>query len=90
MMDPPENWYILYGRGGLPPLMGNPELDTQWLLLLCNTEDEALALSCRLIAEVHIVREIGTVRQDERCRTRDAAEILSHCAGRASTGNVPA
>lgn len=48
-MHPPEKWYILYDRGEPHPLPGNPEPDTQWLLLLCNTEDEALALSCRLV-----------------------------------------
>ena len=77
-------WYILYGRGGLPPVMGHPELDPGWTLLLCNSEDEALATSCRLLKNVYIVREIGIVERNGRRRTKDAATVLSLCATQAS------
>ncbi len=85
-MDQPEKWYIVYGRGAASPFRSSLGSDTQWLFLLCDTEDEALNLSCRLLAEAHVVREIGRLRQDELNRTRDAAEIVGHCACRASTG----
>lgn len=83
-------WYILYGRAGLPPLMGHPELDSAWSLLLCNSEDEALALSRRLLENVYIVREVGTVLRGERQRTKDAAAILSHCATGSSSRAISA
>ncbi len=73
-------WYILYGRGDLPPLMGDPDLDAGWSLLLCGSQEEALAMSCRLIRDVYIVREIGTLDRGGRRRTLDAASILTHCA----------
>jgi len=77
-------WYILYGRGGLSSLMGHPELDARWTLLFCNSETEALAISCQLFADVYVVREIGTVDRGRRTRILDAAAILGYCATKAA------
>ena len=81
-------WYILYGQGDALPVTGESELDTEWTLLLCGSEEEALAMSCRLLKRGQIVREIGTMLRDERRRTKDVATIVSHCAAATASRNL--
>lgn len=74
-------WYVLYGSGA----QADPaDPGSAWTLLPCNTEIEALALSCRLLTASYIVREIGVLDRDTRARTLDAAAILRHCASTTS------